>query len=42
MEEVTTARKVGLMVDMFENAGHTFANSDVDVKFKGQLQDLMG
>ena len=42
MEDVTTSGKSGLMVEKFVAAGHTFGSEKVDVKLKGQLQDLMG
>ena len=42
MEDVTVPIKTGQMVDKFVAAGHTFAMPEVCVKFKGQLQDLMG
>ena len=40
MENVTKPRKIGLMVEEFRKAGHTFASPDV--KLKGELQDVMG
>ena len=42
MEDVTVAAKTGQMVDEFVKAGHSFGLEEVDVKLKGQLQDLMG
>ena len=42
MSDVTVPLKGGQMVDQFVAAGHTFGLEDVCVKFKGQLQDLMG
>ena len=43
MEDVTVALKTGQMVEKFVAAGHMFGLEEgVCVKFKGQLQDLMG
>ena len=42
MADVTAPLKTGRMVEKFVAAGHTFGSEDVCVKFKGQLQDLMG
>ena len=42
MADVTAPLKTGKMVKKFVEAGHTFGLEDVCVKFKGQLQDLMG
>ena len=42
MENVTAPLMTGSMVDSFVTIRHSFGLEEVDVKLKGQLQDLMG